>query len=631
MNCIKLLLISSLTIFLLRTIIKKISSSSKKFNQSIVLGKGERKLSKLQIAYQDFFRSLLAEYQVDSPAKLSRKQKSVFFTRIMKEWPIQKAALFPKKVKKPKPTKKASYAKIKVAKPSVALEPKVNQVQTAKNIEKPETNQILSSENPEQTEDLRINFHPNHFFEQEEEYSYPVVKMPQEGSLLKLPRNGRALAKGYKEDDFFRAIVENIEGVEVLNNVHLTIPYYNRPYEPDIVLIDKNLNLYVDIEIDEPYDGYFRFPTHEFSIDDTGVVIKKDVNRDLFFTESGWVVIRFSERQVHQQENECINYIKDVLNSIYSFCLEKSSNCVSEKQWNYQQAVCWEKEHYREKYLGIEKFGKRLSKSEIIVDIEEFEAIENKLSRTKRFNQTDIQDNIGFEDESHIYHHPKNKTGNADYISVTTLIDRFFPFDMDRFIQGKAKREGISENEVLEEFLRNRDEAVEKGIYLHEQIENFLKGKEYESNSKEFNMFKDFYQKIVVSKGFEFVEAEKRILLEKYNIAGTVDALFKKPEKDEYLIVDWKRSKKLVIDGHPKKYGYGYALSELSHLDNSSYYKYALQQNIYKYILETNYEMPISSMNLIVLHENFDEFYRVPLVDMQKEVATIFESINHKI
>ena len=176
-------------------------------------------------------------------------------------------------------------------------------------------------------------------------------------------------------------------------------------------------------------------------------------------------------------------------------------------------------------------FGKHLSKSEIIVDIEEFEAIENKLSRTKRFNQTDLQDNIGFEEESHIYHHPKNKTGNADYISVTSLIDRFFPFDMDRFIKGKAKREGISENEVLEEFLKNRDEAAEKGTHLHEQIENFLKGKEYDSNSKEFDMFKDFYQKIIVSKGFEFVEAEKRILLEKYNIAGTVDALFKKREK----------------------------------------------------------------------------------------------------
>ena len=111
-----------------------------------------------------------------------------------------------------------------------------------------------------------------------------------------------------------------------------------------------------------------------------------------------------------------------------------------------------------------------------------------------------------------------------------------------------------------------------------------------------------------------------------------VDALFKKPNKDEYLIVDWKRSKKIVVDGHPKKYGFGYALSELNHLDNSSYYKYALQQNIYKYILERPpYNMPISSMNLIVLHENYDDYHRVNLVNMDKEVAIILNSINHKI
>lgn len=574
---------------------------------------------------------MLDEYGVVSPAKLNREQKSGFFTSIKKGWRTKKAALLKSEAKKPAPSKKAKYAKLIVSKPSIPLEPKTKYTQANFSFKEAVTTQIISKANPEQTEDLRIKFHPNSFFEQAEDYHYPVVKMPQEGSLLKLPRTGRALGKGYKEDDFLQAIIQNITCVEVLNNVHLTIPYYNRPYEPDIVLVDKQLNLYVDIEIDEPYDGYFRFPTHEFSRDDNNTIVKKDATRDLFFTESGWVVIRFTESQVHLQQQECINYIQDVLNSIYNYSLKETSNCTSEKQWDYQQAVRWQKEHYREKYLGIERFGKNLSKSEIIVDINEQEAIENTISRTKKFNQTDLQDNIGFEEESHKYHHPKNTTGNADYISVTTLIDRFFPFDMDRFIQGKAKREGLSEEEVLEEFLKMRDEAAEKGTHLHEQIENFLKGKAYDANFKEFDMFKDFYQKIVVSKGFEFVEAEKRVLLEKYNIAGMIDALFKKPGKEEYLIVDWKRSKKLVIDGHPKKFGYGYALSELNHLDNSSYYKYALQQNIYKYILETNYKMPISSMNLIVLHENFDRFYRVNIVNMQKEVSIIFESINHKI
>jgi hypothetical protein len=86
-----------------------------------------------------------------------------------------------------------------------------------------------------------------------------------------------------------------------------------------------------------------------------------------------------------------------------------------------------------------------------------------------------------------------------------------------------------------------------------------------------------------------------------------------------------------VVDGYPKKYGYGYGLSELSHLDNSSYYKYVLQQNIYRYILQKKYGMSISSMNLIVLHENFDSFHRVNLGVMEKEVEIIFKSINHKI
>ncbi len=47
-----------------------------------------------------------------------------------------------------------------------------------------------------------------------------------------------------------------------------------------------------------------------------------------------------------------------------------------------------------------------------------------------------------------------------------------------------------------------RDEASEQGTYMHEQIENFLNGDAYDGNSKEFDMFKIFYQQIVVAKGF---------------------------------------------------------------------------------------------------------------------------------
>jgi len=491
---------------------------------------------------------------------------------------------------------------------------------------------IISQENPDQRDDLKIAYTPHSCFEQGKAYTYPVVKMPREGSFLKLPRHRRAMGRAYKENDFQNAVSAHIPGVEVVSDVHLTIPFYNTPYEPDIVLIKRDINLYVDVEIDEPYDGYYRFPRHNYSQDEvTGVTHKKDDTRDLFFTESGWVVIRFTERQIHQQEAQCVAYIKAVIDSILNLDSEVPTACIPEPQWDYQQAIRWAKAHYREKYLGIDKFVKQDASARIVVDVMQSEGIEGNIERTKKFTSVGLQDTIAFEDESHVYHHSQDETGNADYISVTTLIERFFPFDMERFISTKAKQEARSEEEVLIEFLRIRDEASAKGTYLHEQIEHFLKGEAYDPHSKEFEMFKVFYQQVVVGKGFEFVDAEKKILFDDYNIAGTIDALFKKRNSEDYIIVDWKRSKKLLVDGHPKKYGYGYALSELSYLDNSSYYKYALQQNIYKYILETKYGMKVSSMNLIVLHEKFDRYYRIDLTDMPKEVNIIFNSINHKI
>jgi len=95
------------------------------------------------------------------------------------------------------------------------------------------------------------------------------------------------------------------------------------------------------------------------------------------------------------------------------------------------------------------------------------------------------------------------------------------------------------------------------------------------------------------------------IFSNKHNVAGTIDCLFQKTNRDEYVMIDWKRSKKLIIDGRPRIFGYGYALSELSFLDNSSYNRYCLQQNIYKHIVEAEYSMKISSMKLVVLHEKY--------------------------
>ena len=610
----------------------------------------ERKLSAQQKGYRAFFLEKMRLYGVKSLAELTKEKKSEFFTEIKQDWakhklskkqleafdrketqPIVKEPeeIYTKKEKreteiksqfKEKGWPKKEYSDLSNKEKK---EPRKEQEQPPQEFIK----QIIKSEpNQEQTDDLRILFKPNSHFLQDDQYQYPVVKMPKQNTILKLPRAGRSNQKGYKENHFFNQIKKSVVDIELANDVHMVIPNFNKPYEPDIVLFYKSLNLYIDIEIDEPYDGYYRYPTHYINPEDE---VKQDNIRDLFFTESGWVVIRFTEKQVHCQTNECIHHINNVLNSIYNRSFTNDVKCEKESQWDYNQCIQWQKFYYREKYLGIDRFQKQHSYKEIQIDTEENESIENVIKRTKKLNFNNWNISVGFDETAHKY--GGDETGNADYISVTTLIERFFPFDLKRYIERKAEDESRTEEDILDEYLLMRDEAAEKGTFLHNQIENYLKETEFDSDSKEFELFLDFYNKEITERNLEFHDAEKMIFSNKYNVAGTIDCLFKKNNKDEYVMLDWKRSKKLIIDGRPRIFGFGYALSELNSLDNSSFNRYCLQQNIYKHIAETEYGMKISSMKLVVLHENYSDYHIVDVPIMKKETSIILNSLKVKI
>lgn len=128
------------------------------------------------------------------------------------------------------------------------------------------------------------------------------------------------------------------------------------------------------------------------------------------------------------------------------------------------------------------------------------------------------------------------------------------------------------------------------------------------------------------------MEAEKKIFLNEYNVAGTIDCLFKGPD-GRYVMVDWKRSKKLIVKGteKPDKRGFRVDIDGLSELTNCSYYRYCIQQNMYKYILEKNYNIIVSDMILAVLHENYSKYHTIRLPEMPEETKIILSSLNHKI
>ena len=108
-------------------------------------------------------------------------------------------------------------------------------------------------------------------------------------------------------------------------------------------------------------------------------------------------------------------------------------------------------------------------------------------------------------------------------------------------------------------------------------------------------------------------------------MAGTVDMVYEK-ENGELFIFDWKRTSKLVDQNNQpilKDFNFGY--DGLSHLADNSFNRYALQQNVYKYIIEKHYQKKISSMNLLVLHPNYDDYVHLKLPEMKKEAAFLID------
>ncbi len=133
------------------------------------------------------------------------------------------------------------------------------------------------------------------------------------------------------------------------DNIHerltLTIPNFPKPYSPDFAYIDRGLNLYIDIEIDEPYTR--SQPIH---------YVGKDNRRNQFFVTKGWIVIRFCEEQVVRYPRQCCKAIAEVIADIVGDNLEltRFSNTPplpKIKHWTNGEAILMIKNQARDRYL----------------------------------------------------------------------------------------------------------------------------------------------------------------------------------------------------------------------------------------------------------------------------------------
>lgn len=185
---------------------------------------------------------------------------------------------------------------------------------------------------------------------------FPIIRVPRKNCEIKLPVIGRKNNRGASEQSFCNKIVEYGLQAHFYDNLSLFCGRLCYPYEPDLAFIDAEKGIFLDIEIDEPYIGSDRTPIHyktnEGTIDDV---------RNEHFTERGWCVIRFSEKQIYNEPLSCLKKIFELLHRmdtsiVIPSVLTSVSELKPEDWWSKASAEAMERRKEREKYLNISEF-----------------------------------------------------------------------------------------------------------------------------------------------------------------------------------------------------------------------------------------------------------------------------------
>ncbi|MBQ7851721.1 MAG: hypothetical protein IKA19_02410 [Muribaculaceae bacterium] len=228
---------------------------------------------------------------------------------------------------------------------------------------------------------------------------------------------------------------------------------------------------------------------------------------------------------------------------------------------------------------------------------------------------------LTFDEVQHIY------TLNGRRMeSVTTIVEDCFPkFDAEYWAARKAPALGLTPEQLIAQWEEKACQARELGTCMHEKIEHHYMGISSESDET-FDLFLQFAKKYVLQP----YRTEWRIFYEEYGIAGTLD--FLEYRDGQFNIYDWKRSEKLVVNGVVEKESRyrKTALPPIAHLSDTTFYHYALQVSIYRYILEKKYGINVSQSRLAVFHPSYKCPHVIDIPYLRKEVELVLEHLSQR-
>ena len=160
------------------------------------------------------------------------------------------------------------------------------------------------------------------------------------------------------------------------------------------------------------------------------------------------------------------------------------------------------------------------------------------------------------------------------------------------------------------EILALWDAARDLGTDLHGKIERSLNDIAVvfdapdSVNAKEFGQFERWWAAKVAA-GYEAHRTEW-VIYDGPHLAGSIDFVMRNKATNEFVIVDWKRCLTNGA-GFSSAWKSKKMLAPMQHLEETKLNHWKVQVNVYRSILERNYELNVTGMMMVVLYADQEE------------------------
>jgi len=262
--------------------------------------------------------------------------------------------------------------------------------------------------------------------------------------------------------------------------------------------------------------------------------------------------------------------------------------------------------------------------------VRQFRLPKKGLGKLATDNPFQREDRVQFDEESHTY----TIDGVVAPRSITGLLHQYEnQFDPERAMSAmqngrfwdstcedlEMRGLGVTKKDFLDRWAKAGEIGRMRGHLLHfhcECLANAVPVREphspdFQQAQKIFNLFLEM--------GMRPYRTEVNIFHVGLRCGGQPDLLLL-DSRGRIVIVDWKRTKRLSMENDHATLKY-----PLTHLPDCSYYRYSLQVNLYRYILESEYSMTVGSMFLAVCHPDLPAARLVEVPRVDDEVHALVE------